>query len=193
VSQPGKRPRDIGRTISIVLFLAVLAAIPIYLVVTYKLYKVPQKGMFPNIDAGEHIVAKRDPYDRVKDVKRGDVVIYTGEHKGSRYDFIWRVVGLPGEEIEMVDDVVIVDGERFKRERLRKEGDFAIYLERFHDASWSVALPEPQMDPKKGNMAKLKLADDELFLLGDNRHNAHDSRETGPVEFKKIIGRIVYP
>jgi signal peptidase I len=70
-----------------------------YLVLSFKLYKVPQNGMFPTIDAGETLVGQRKPYGSVNDVQRGDIVVFTVKQGGKDVDFIWRVIGLPGEEV----------------------------------------------------------------------------------------------
>ena len=164
-----------------------------YLVLSFKLYKVPQNGMFPTIDAGETLVGQRKPYASVNDVQRGDIVVFTVKQGGKDVDFIWRVIGLPGEEVGLIDDVVTIDGERFARTRLRKDGAKVIYQEEFRGKSWSVALPEPANDWTKANMTPKKLGDSELFLLGDNRHDAQDCRFSGPVAFSTVVAKLVYP
>lgn len=186
---PRRPPRGGGRFVAPVVLLGIVVTTTVYVFLTFKPYEVPQKGMYPSIEPGAMVVGRMRPYDGAADVERGDLVVFSHDKK----DFIWRVVGLPGEEIALVDDVVSIDGERFQRVRLREEGPFAVYREQFGDASWTIALPEPAADPKKANMPPVKLGDDELFLLGDNRHNAFDSRETGPVPFRQIVARIVYP
>lgn len=164
-----------------------------YLVLSYKLYKVPQAGMAPTIAAGETVIGRRAPYASAAEVSRGDIVVFSVKEGGASVDYIWRVIGLPGEEVGLIDDVVTIDGERFARTRLRKEGAKVIYQEEFRGRSWSVALPEPATDWTKANMAPRKLGDAELFLLGDNRHDAVDSRFKGPVAFSSVVAKIVYP
>lgn len=189
--KPPKRPIG-GLVFSLLLAVGFLGALG-WVALTFKLYTVPQKGMYPSIAAGDKVVGRRRAYESASEVQRGDVVVFSEKKDGKPYDFIWRVIGLPGEEIAMVDDVVIVDGKRFERQRLREEGPIAIFSERIGDKSWTVALPEPATDRKKANMPPRKLGDGEFFLLGDNRHDAYDSRETGPVPYAKIAAKIVYP
>lgn len=180
----------IGRYVLIALGLLAACAF-VWAVATFKIYRVPQKGMYPSIEAGDAVVGRLRPYDSPAEVQRGDVLVYRQDHEGKTYDYIWRVIGLPGEEIEIVDDVVIVDGKRAQRSRLRAESSLAIFSEQIDGKSWSIALPEPAMDKQASNMSKRKLGPDELFLLGDNRHNAFDSRAKGPVAFSRIVAKVV--
>jgi signal peptidase I len=182
----------LGKVVAVALLLLIVGA-GVWAFASFKAYNVPQKGMDPSIEAGTTVIGRLRPYTAPADVERGDVVVYRQEHDGKTYDFIWRVIGLPGEEIEIVDDVVIIDGKRAQRSRLRAEQSLAIYSEQLGGKSYTIALPEPAMDKQAANMKKSKLAGDEFFLLGDNRHNAVDSRAKGPVAFSRIVARVVWP
>ncbi|NUP09305.1 MAG: signal peptidase I [Polyangiaceae bacterium] len=193
-ANPAKpQPFPLRRVLGVILPVAVLIGVGLFLFFTFRIYKIPQKGMWPTFDPDEMVIARQRPYDRVSEVQRGDLVVFYRDVDGVRKDFIWRVIGLPGEEVSIVDDVVVIGEKRFQRNRLAKDGTFVTYSETFDGRTWKVALPEPATEPKKANMSPRRLGEGEFFLLGDNRHNAFDSRETGPVPFETIVGKVVYP
>ena len=171
--------------VAIPLGLAVLA-FPVF----FKRYKIPQGGMFPTYAAGAHFVARRSPYASVADVRRGDIVIYTQMRDGERYDFVWRVVGLPGEKIAIHADTVLVDGRALPHRQLRTEEGFTIFEETADGRSYQIALPSKPDD--KSELAEIEVPPDHVFVLGDNRHNAYDSRGTGPVPFDAIVARVTW-
>jgi signal peptidase I len=75
-----------------------------------------------------------------------------------------RIVGLPGEVVEIREGIVLIDGER---------------------------LPEPfPHDPSYQTMAPMRLGPLQYFVLGDNRDNSNDSRAFGPVDRTSIVGRV---
>ncbi len=191
--EPRRRRRvPVGAIVLLVLALGALG-FAAYLALTFKLYRVPQAGMYPTIAAGDLVVARRSPYASVNDIARGDIVVFETEKEGKRFDYVFRVVGLPSERIAIVDDVLVIDDVRLGRERLRSERDKAIYSERAGNLTYSIALPEPASDPKWSTMKERKLGPDEVFLMGDNRHASYDSRELGPVKLDRIVGRVVWP
>ncbi|MEX1022992.1 MAG: signal peptidase I [Dehalococcoidia bacterium] len=94
----------------------------------------------------------------------GDVIVF--EASANR-DFIKRVVGLPGQTVELRSDVVYVDG---------------------------VALDEPYTAEHRpggvpGDYPPIEVEPGHVFVLGDNRDNSQDSRSIGQVEYDQIIGR----
>lgn len=105
--------------------------------------------------------------------RRGDVVIchypnrYRGKRIRLRQNFIKRVVGLPGEVIEIVEGEVRVGGH---------------------------ALHEPYLDEAhtrfRRSMPPRQLGADEYFVLGDNRDASNDSRRVGPLPRKLLVGRV---
>jgi signal peptidase I len=66
-------------------------------------------------------------------VERGDIVVFRHEYEGQLYDYIWRVVGLPGDVIEASGDSLIVNGQSARRQRLRESGGETIYREQIGD------------------------------------------------------------
>jgi signal peptidase I len=90
-------------------------------------------------------------------------------------DYIKRIVALPGDTFEMREGVVYIDGERTDFESRPNE-----YGPQLDNTEWTP----------------VKVPDDHLFVLGDNRGNSSDSRVFGPVGRDKVIGKafvIVWP
>lgn len=153
-------------------------------------WKIPQDGMFPTYPAGAHLLARLNPYGNVGAVRRGDVIIYKTMRDGERYDFIWRVVGLPGERIRIHDDVVVVNGRGLPHRTLRQQDDFTIIEETADGRTYEIAVPTKP--DGKGDFPETAIPPDSVFVLGDNRHNAFDSRGNGSVPFDAIVARVIW-
>lgn len=100
----------------------------------------------------------------VREPRRGDVVIFEYPRDPSR-DFIKRVIGLPGETVEVRDGKVYVDGQ---------------------------LVPEP-FGPNPGSYtsAPITVGPNEVFVMGDNRNNSSDSHLWGPLPKDRIIGKAL--
>jgi signal peptidase I len=103
------------------------------------------------------------------------------------------VIGLPGERIAIQADTVTVNGRTLPRRELRKQDDFTIFQETAGGRSYQIALPSTVAAPDgKSELAEITVPPDHVFVLGDNRHNAFDSRGNGPVPFEAIIARAIW-
>jgi signal peptidase I len=152
----------------------------------FEVMYIPQNGLYPNLPAESRVLVQRRAYATAQDIARGDYIVFTNDYEGRPFDFIWRVVGLPGEIVQVADGRVFVDEQPFERERLRQEGDCQLWRESFGDLSFDVAeCPSDSLAPS----AEVALGDDEVFVLGDNRNDAVDSRYLGPISFEQIRGK----
>lgn len=144
--------------------LAVVTAGALFVVLfLFQPFKVEGTSMYPELDDDERIIVNKLVY-RIVDVKRGDVVIFRFP-KDTRKSFIKRVVGLPGETIELVDGVTYVNGE---------------------------ALHEPYVPDTyrtEETLPPVKVPIDSYFVMGDHRTTSNDSRSWGPVARKYVYGR----
>jgi signal peptidase I len=182
-----------GRTPKIILGsvgAVVLALLPTLLLVRVFLvgyYVIPQNGMYPSLPSGSRLLTIKHPYAAPSEIKRGDIVVFTRDLDGGRYNYIWRVVGLPGDTIEAAGASLVINGTPVARERLRKEQDVMIFRERAGEATYEVAisLSSKELPPD----VSVIVPSDHFFVMGDNRLNAHDSRSFGPIPFGSIIGR----
>lgn len=130
-------------------------------------------SMFPTLHNGDMVVVEK--VSRLwGGLDRGDIITVHGEKvPGSegtlKEDVVKRIVGCPGDHIQIKDGHVFVNGEQLKEDYL-PEG----------------TLTEP-LDPKYSDVT---LGPDEYYVLGDNRGGSRDSRDFGPVPKDSIIGHV---
>src|SRR2546426_3582066 len=72
-------------------------------------YRIPQNGMYPSLPAGSSVFAAKRAYSSASSVKRGDIVVFVGEENGQRYNYIWRVVALPGEKVDAFGESLTIN------------------------------------------------------------------------------------
>jgi signal peptidase I len=151
-------------------------------------YQIPQNGMYPGLPAGSRVFALRHPYESPSEVKRGDIVIFTRTEGRQEYLYVWRVIGLPGDAVQVSGETVTVDGQPLQRQKVRSDGDMIIQRETNGDATYEVAydMNPPAKPPPE---ATLTVPAAHFFVLGDNRNHAVDSRYFGPIPFDSIIAR----
>jgi signal peptidase I len=162
----------------------VLLAILLFLVIRNFIqnYRVQNISMEPNFHEGQFLIINRFSYcpglhldvpfinihvDKsacVWEPQRGDVVVFHYPPDPSQ-DFIKRVIGLPGETVEVRDGEVYINGE---------------------------LMSEPfGPNPGSYNAPPVTLPADQYYVMGDNRNSSSDSHVWGPVPIKNIVGRAV--
>lgn len=133
-------------------------------------YKVEQESMERTLQEGQYLlVDKLTP--RIDDYSRGDIVVFTppGEPPEGPVPFIKRVIGLPGDTVEIRDGQVLVN---------------------------DMELDEPyvfegQPTDATGDQSVFKIEPGTLFVMGDHRSNSTDSRVFGPIPLSHVVGRAV--
>jgi len=124
-------------------------------------------SMDPTFHTGEYLIVDQLSYETFEEPQRGSVVIFKYPEDHSKF-FIKRIIGLPGETVEIRGSEVTIFNWQ------NPEG---------------FALDETYITHKKNDSLKVKLGDEEYFVLGDNRLQSSDSRIWGPVERSEIVGR----
>lgn len=134
----------------------------------FQVFTVPNQTMSPTLPIRDVVPLDRGAY-RAAPIARGDVVVYRSQkHDGMLLPC--RVVGLPGETIELRSFRLTVDGEEV--------------AEPYLDA-------DPGQQPFSRDHGPTAVPTDCVFLLGDFRDLSDDSRFIGPVSTQLIVGRVV--
>lgn len=157
-------PRDARRFVrDLAIALSVPLAVVLFLV---QPFQVEGRSMQPRLFNGERIlVDKITP--RLGALRRGDIVVFRSPLDGRRV-LVKRVVGLPGETIEIQKGSVLADG---------------------------LAVQEAYLEeniPPDQDFPAIRLGKGEYFVLGDRRRDSEDSRVWGPVNRRSIVGRAFF-
>jgi signal peptidase I len=145
-------------------------------------FKIPSGSMLNTLLIGDHILVNKFIYGvrlpfagtvliPVTEPKHDDIVVFKFPEDPSK-DFIKRVVGIEGDTIEIRNKKVYVNGEL-------QERDFAIYLDPFTQYS----------EQNRDNLGPLKVPENSIFVMGDNRDYSYDSRFWGFVDLKDLKGK----
>lgn len=129
---------------------------------------VLESSMDPTLQAGNRVMINRVSYT-VGKIKRGDLIAYTNSDSTDASVHVKRVIGLPGEKIQIRDGLILIDGQTYIEER---------------------AFPSMN----SGGLAEngVTLGNEEYFVLGDNRNNSEDSRFTdvGNIPARAVMGKV---
>jgi signal peptidase I len=176
-----KRSRSGRRLVVEYALTAVVAIVVAFVVQAYivKPYRVPTPSMATTIQPGDRVLIDRLLYDS-RDVERGDIVVFEGPAAVGNQVLLKRVVGLPGDMLELTDGVLYVNGAPADSGGVGPDGELPetrpAYGQLEEHPEWSLALP-------------YTVPDDHYYLMGDNRSDSFDSRFWGPVPRSSIIGR----
>jgi len=173
----------------IVMGVVIVLALALLVIKTFFVgfYRIPQNGMYPGLPARSRVFAARHSYADASSVRRGDIVVFIREENGQRYNYIWRIVALPGESVVASGESLAVSGQTVQRQRIREADGETIFREQIGDASYEVAFEtSPRYTPPD---VSIIVPPGEFFLMGDNRFDARDSRYFGPITFAAIIGK----
>jgi len=167
IDPPPRRPGVARRFVRLVreLLETILPAILIALLLNVfvgQATRVQGQSMEPNLHTDQRLVVEKVSY-RFHGPRRGDVVVIRVPSQGEEL-LIKRVVGLPGETVEIRDGRVYIDGQ---------------------------LLDEPYASgsTRQGRTAQVVVPPLHVFVMGDNRDHSNDSRAFGPVPIDNIVGR----
>ena len=156
-----------GEILSFLLYVVIVVGIT-FLIIHYVGQRTYVSGssMENTLSDGDNLIVDKITY-RFSDPKRYDIIVFPYQYEENTY-FIKRIIGLPGETVQIVDGIIYIDGEALQesygREVMKNSGLAA--------------------DP-------VTLGEDEYFVLGDNRNDSTDSRDpsVGKIPRDRIIGR----
>ena len=139
-------------------------------------FKIPSGSMLPTLQIGDHILVNKFIYWFTAP-ERGDIIVFKFPQDEGR-DFIKRVIGLPGEVIEIRGKQVFIDGRPL-------EEPYVIHLD-----AQIMSNPHSPRD----HFGPVKVPEGQFFVMGDNRDHSMDSRFWGFLDLKKVKGKafIIY-
>lgn len=153
--------------ISTVVYLLIVVALT-FLFVQFVAQRTHVNGdsMNATLENGDNLIVDKLSY-RFKDPERFDIIVFPYQYKEHTY-YIKRIIGMPGETVQVIDGMVYIDGERLDETYGKEIMKYA-----------GVASDQ------------IELGEDEYFVLGDNRNNSSDSRDpsVGNIHRDQIIGK----
>jgi signal peptidase I len=124
--------------------------------------RVDGASMEPTLVSGEYVIVSRLSY-RLGAPQRGDIIVFHYP-RDPKEEYIKRVIGLPGDMVEVKDGKVFVNGQQLQESYLNVKTNY--------QGSWTVE-------------------NGQLFVLGDNRNNSSDSHDWGTVPMDYVVGKAV--
>ncbi len=156
-----------------VIAIALLISLPIRFFIAEP-FVVNGASMDPTFATGQFLIVDRLSY-RFNEPKRGDVIVFRYPNNPSTY-YIKRIIGLPGETVNIRDGIVSID--------------FPSTITPVLSAtSTTVYEPYVTSNHTSSDTLRAKLSSTEYFVMGDNRRESSDSRAWGPLPEDYIIGR----
>jgi signal peptidase I len=175
----------------------------------FQSFNTPSGSMTPTLHVGDYFFVSKYAYGYThyslpyspklfsgrifaSEPQRGDVVVYRLP-TDDRVDFVKRVVGLPGDRIQMIQGRLVINGDPVKRERIE---DFGRGIKRWRETLPNGVTHETLDMLESGpldNTAEFQVPAGHYFIMGDHRDNSSDSRlpaAVGSIPFENLIGRV---
>lgn len=164
----------------------VVSAIVILLFVNFVAHpvRVDGRSMYPTLKDGEFGFTNVGGV-LLNGVERGDIVVVTMEEEGQKTHWVKRVIGLPGDTVSCVNDVVYINGKVLDETKYIAP----VYRQSLVD-KFGYFNKVPNADNTNvEDFEEVKLGDDEYYVMGDNRPYSKDSRYVGPVKKSQIFAK----
>jgi signal peptidase I len=148
-------------------------------------FKIPSGSMKNTLQVGDHLLVNKFLYGthipfthiilmKLRDPKRGDIIVFKYPEDETK-DFIKRVIGTPGDVVQIIAKKVYINGKPIPE-------PYTVYRD-------DQILPK-SLDARD-NFGPIFVPPHEYFMMGDNRDRSHDSRYWGFVDESKIIGKAM--
>lgn len=208
-----KKEESLGETVKTILYALLIAGI--IRTFWFEPFKIPSGSMYPTLEVGDFLFVSKYTYGYSKHSfpfsfpnfegriwedmpKRGDVVVFKfpGDNKT---DYIKRIIGLPGDTVQMKEGRLYINDQMADR---KEAGKYIIdeytpipqilteYTETFPDGHSHQILEYRDDVSVIDDTPKFKIPENHYFMMGDNRDNSNDSRKSvGVVPFDNIEGK----
>lgn len=187
----------------------------------YDPFHIPSGSMMPTLYSGDKIFVNKFYYGycasslpfniipfkgrilSFRKPQRGEVIVFAKfDENSSKSYYIKRVIGLPGDVIEMSNNILTVNGERSIYDKTRRvlantlDNENSFTVDEFHEKNKQIGYSHDVFKAvynlDGGKMKKYVVPADQYFVMGDNRDNSMDSRyetEVGYINSDKIVGK----
>ncbi|MEO9877692.1 MAG: signal peptidase I [Anderseniella sp.] len=168
-------------------------------VLAVRTYSLPSSSNVPTMLVGDYITGDPSAYIG-RDPQRGDVVVFKLPND-NKTDYVKRVIGLPGDRVQMVDGVLYINGIAVPRKEVGFHQEKSAPKARVFEETLPNGVNYRTLDIYAGqadNTQEYAVPPDHYFVMGDNRENSTDSRflnEVGYVPRKNIyvkVGGVIY-
>ena len=155
----------------------------------FQAFKIPSGSMEPNLLIGDHLIVNKmefaptaTGFERAvsprRPIRRGDIIVFKSPEEPER-DLIKRVIGLPGDRLELHRKKISINGKALDEPHVR-------FL-----AAPSTDGP-PRTDDLREEYGPVTVPDHQYFMMGDNRDNSQDSRYWGFLPESYVKGRALF-
>jgi signal peptidase I len=155
----------------------------------FQAFKIPTGSMEPNLSIGDHLIVNKmvfsptaSGFERAilphRAIRRGDVIVFKFPKDPTR-DFIKRVIGLPGERLELRRKKILINGQEIPE-------PYA------HFMAPLSAESEKRSDDLREEYGPVTVPADQYFMMGDNRDNSEDSRFWGFMPASYVKGQALF-
>lgn len=185
-----------------VAYIAFLLPIFLFRAFLFEPFSIPSKSMSPTLNPGDHVIVRKWGFGtystygiRVMNtalsdkslIRRGKLYVFYPPN--SPNPVVKRLIGLPGDVIEVDKERILVNGEVIPSKRLSGSHDEVVYREHYGQETYLIKrIPIMSYTVE----SRVEIPDDHYFLVGDNRDNSADSRMWGAVSASHFVGEVIH-
>jgi signal peptidase I len=182
-------------------FSAILAALIVLSGLTLAFFYEPGVAdgisMEPTIYPGEHFFIYRQAYTQGRLPRRGDLIVFLVHANGANTPMLKRVIGIPGDDIRLAGRDIAINGVLLRKRPVKSADEAHLEFTQILPDETEFKIFENRNGPANslsgGGEADSKVPRAHYFVAGDNRDNAHDSRNgRGLIPFEDILGKAVF-